>query len=124
MSSQGVWQQAFDFFEGKPVVVEPVDAHLSTDGGLLPIRQFDEMAGLTERFTDALLDRRWGPALKHNYREMTRSRVYGILAGYEDQNDHDALRGDAVFKLIAGRSPEEEITALYQMGLRGESLGM
>ncbi len=32
---------------------------------------------------------------------MTRSRVYGILAGYEDQNDHDALRSDAVFKLIA-----------------------
>jgi hypothetical protein len=38
---------------------------------------------------------------------MTRMRVYGILAGYEDQNDHDALRSDAVFKLIAGRSPED-----------------
>ena len=35
-------------------------------------------------------------------------RVYGILAGYEDQNDHDALRSDAVFKLVAGRSPEDE----------------
>ncbi len=108
MSSQGVWQQAFDFFEGKPVVVEPVDAHLSTDAGLLPIRQFDESVGLTGQFANALLDRRCGPALKHSYREMTRSRGYGILAGYEDQNDHDALRGDAVFKLIAGRSPEDD----------------
>jgi hypothetical protein len=35
---------------------------------------------------------------------MVRSRVYGILAGYEDQNDHDTLRHDPVFKLIAGRS--------------------
>jgi hypothetical protein len=38
---------------------------------------------------------------------MVRSRVYGILAGYEDQNDHDTLRSDPVFKLIADRSPDE-----------------
>ena len=35
---------------------------------------------------------------------MVRSRVFGILAGYEGQNDHDTLRTDPVFKLIAGRS--------------------
>jgi len=88
--------------------VEPVDAHLSTDAGLLPIRQFDESLGLTEQFAGALLDRRCGPAMKHTYLEMTRSRVFGILAGYEDQNDHDALRSDAIFKLVAGRSPEDD----------------
>jgi hypothetical protein len=38
---------------------------------------------------------------------MVRARVYGILAGYEDQNDHDTLRADPVFKLIADRSPED-----------------
>jgi hypothetical protein len=32
----------------------------------------------------------------------------GILAGYEDQNDHDALRSDAVFKLLADRATEDE----------------
>jgi hypothetical protein len=35
---------------------------------------------------------------------MVRSRVYGILAGYEDQNDHDTLRHDPVLKLIASRT--------------------
>jgi len=39
---------------------------------------------------------------------MVRSRVYGILAGYEDQNDHDTLRADPVFKLVADRSPEDD----------------
>ena len=39
---------------------------------------------------------------------MVRSRVYGILAGYEDQNDHDTLRHDPVFKLVAGRSPQDD----------------
>jgi len=107
METQGVWQETFDFFAQMPIVVEPVDAHLSTDAGLLPIRQLDEALGLTEQFAAALIDPRTGNALTHSYLEMTRSRIYGILAGYEDQNDHDALRSDAVFKLIAGRSPKD-----------------
>jgi len=107
MEAQGVWPETFDFFPEKPIVVQPVEAHLSTDAGLLPIRQLDEALGLTEQFAAALIDERTGPAMRHTYLEMTRMRVYGILAGYEDQNDHDALRSDAVFKLIAGRSPED-----------------
>jgi hypothetical protein len=37
---------------------------------------------------------------------MVRSRVYGILAGYEGQNDHDTLRSDTIFKLLADRFPD------------------
>jgi hypothetical protein len=107
METQGAWQETFAFYAPIPIVVELVDAFLSTDAGLLPIRQLDEALGLTEQFAAALIDPRTGNALTHSYLEMTRARVYGILAGYEDQNDHDALRSDAVFKLIAGRSPED-----------------
>jgi hypothetical protein len=46
--------------------------------------------------------------IEQTFLEMTRSRVYGILAGYEDCNDHDALRSDPVFKLIAGRLPTDD----------------
>jgi hypothetical protein len=38
---------------------------------------------------------------------MVRSRVYGILAGYEDQNDRDTRRADPVFKLVADPYPED-----------------
>jgi hypothetical protein len=38
---------------------------------------------------------------------MVRQRIYGILADYEDQNDHDTLRTDPVFKLVADRLPED-----------------
>ena len=38
---------------------------------------------------------------------MVRQRIYGILADYEDQNDHDTLRSDPVFKLIADRLPDD-----------------
>ena len=35
-------------------------------------------------------------------------RVYGILADYADQNDHDVLRSDPIFKLICGRSIDDD----------------
>jgi hypothetical protein len=38
---------------------------------------------------------------------MVRQRIYGILAGYEDQDDHDTLRSDPVFKLLADRLPDD-----------------
>jgi hypothetical protein len=100
------WPHVLDFF-GSLLVIEPSAGQLTGDAGLLPIREFDERFGLTRAFTDALDDPR-GPALtEYTFREMVRSRVYGILAGYEDQNDHDTLRTDPVFKLVAGRSPDD-----------------
>lgn len=96
-------QVTFGFF-GKPVVVEKSGALLSGDAGLIPIRQFDETIGLTARMADALED--CGRRGQHSALQMFRSRVYGILAGYEDQNDHDSLRHDPIFKLIGGRSPD------------------
>ena len=49
-----VWQKSFDFFGSKPIVVEPSAGQLSSDAGLLPIREFDQRIGLTEQFAQAL----------------------------------------------------------------------
>ncbi len=98
----------FDFFEQKPVVVEPQRAQLTSDAGLLPVRQLDEYLGLTAQFAAVLEDRRAPECSSHSFLEMVRMRIYGILAGYADQNDHDVLRYDPLFKLLAGRSPEDQ----------------
>jgi hypothetical protein len=97
---------SFDFFDHKPIVVEPQQAQLTSDAGLLPIRQLDEQLGLTAQFAAALHDPRCQAASSHSFTEMVRMRLYGILADYADQNDHDVLRYDPLFKLLAGRSPE------------------
>ena len=102
MSVPGVWPQVLDFF-GTPLVIEPSAGQLSGDAGLLPIRQFDQCIGLTQAFAQALDDPRDPDLTEHTFLEMVRSRVYGILADYEDQNDHDTLRADPVFKLLAVR---------------------
>lgn len=96
---------ALDFFSRKPVHVEVVQEHLSSDGGLLLFRQWDEELRFTAGFAAQLDDPRREP--EHSMLEMVRSRLFGILAGYEDQNDHDRLRSDALFKLLAGRLPDE-----------------
>ena len=107
MIMQTVWQKSFEFF-GKPVVVQPSEAELTSDAGLLPIREFDQRIGLTEQFAAALTDLRYEPSVTHTLREMVCMRVFGILADYPDQNDHDVLRSDPIFKVVAGRSPQSD----------------
>src|SRR5437588_3200826 len=106
VSIQTAWQGTFDFWDELPIVVEPSQAQLTSDAGLLPLRQFDEHIGLTQQFAQALEDPRSLRCCGHSFLEMVRSRLYGILADYEDQNDHDTLRYDPVFKLIANRAPD------------------
>lgn len=98
----------FDFFEPLPIRIEVSDAPLTSDAGLLPLRQFDERIGLTRQFAAVLDDPRTPYLTEHSFLEMVRMRVFGILAGYEDQNDHDTLRSDPIFKLIANRSPNDD----------------
>ena len=105
MVPHAVEQFAFAFFPRLPVVVEPKEVQLGSDVGILPIRQFDDQIGFTDRFVAALADPRDPTKIDHPFAEMVRQRIYGILAGYEDCNDHDTLRSDPVFKNRASLSP-------------------
>jgi Transposase DDE domain group 1 len=107
LSLHSVPQLSFTFFPSRPIDIELSSAPLSTDAGLLPIRQFDQQIRLTEQFAAALQDRRDPTFVEHSNLSMVRQRIYGILADYEDQNDHDTLRSDPIFKLIADRLPDD-----------------
>ena len=108
MDQQSAFRVSLDFLESKTIVVEPSAAQVSSDAGLLPFRQLDEQIGLTRQFAEALADSRHTGYTDHTFLEMTRMRVYGILADYPDQNDHDVLRSDPIFKLICGRSIHDD----------------
>jgi hypothetical protein len=107
MSLQTVPLLSLDFLSSRPVVLELSTAPLSSDAGLLPIRQFDQQIRLTEQFAAALDDQRDAALARQSLLSMVRQRIYGILADYADQNDHDTLRSDPVFKLIADRLPDD-----------------
>ena len=107
MSLHTARQLVLGFHGARPVVVESSAAQLSSDAGLLVVRQFDERIGMTAQFAAALQDPRHAAFTRHDLLSMVRQRIYGLLADYEDQNDHDELRSDPVFKLIADRLPED-----------------
>ena len=109
MSIQGVLPLGYEFFGRIPLEVEPVEEQVTSDAGLLPLRELDERLGWTASFAKQLHEARVGG--RHSLLEMVRQRVFGIVAGYEDQNDHDTLRDDGLFKLIAGRRPDDDALA-------------
>jgi hypothetical protein len=120
MVTQSAEQLGFDFLSQLPVVVQRHRGQLSSDAGLLPLRQFDERWRYTQRMADCLHDPR--PARGQSLSSMLRQRVFGILAGYEDCNDHDTLRDDPVFKIVAGRLPEDDALASQPTLSRFENL--
>ena len=107
MSLQSVSGLSFEFGGLRPVEIEVSDVSLTSDAGLLPVRQFKERLRFTARFADALVDERDSDSVRHSWLSMVRQRVYGMLAGYEDQNDHDTLRHDPVFQLVCDRVPDD-----------------
>jgi len=79
---------------------------LSSDGGVLLLRAVEKKLGLAQRLSACLKDKRDPDFIKHTVEEMLRLRVLAIAAGHEDANDFDRLRYDPIFKMAAGRSPE------------------
>ena len=120
MSSQGAEQLSFDFVPHLPIVVQPSEGQICSDAGLLPLRQFDHRWKYTDRMARCLRDPK--PDREQSLLSMLRQRVFGILAGYEDCNDHDTLRTDPLFKLLADRLPDGKPLASQPTLSRFENL--
>ncbi|MFX8612694.1 transposase, partial [Acinetobacter baumannii] len=58
---------------------------------------------LVERFAGCFDDARAPSLVEHSVKTLVGQRVIGIALGYEDLNDHDALRHDPVMALLAGK---------------------
>ena len=85
---------------------------LSSDGGLMLLRQVDRRIGLSKAVAAALHDPRNQDMITHDIRDLVAQRLYGLCCGYEDLNDHDVLRRSridgarhsaAVIKLLVTR---------------------
>jgi hypothetical protein len=76
---------------------------LSSDGGLLLLRRADERIGLSRAAAAVLSDRREPTRITHTLRDLLAQRIYGLCCGYEDLNDHDALRDDLLMQTAVGR---------------------
>jgi hypothetical protein len=90
----------------KKVSVAFDGGRLSSDGGVLLLREVERGLGLAPRLAGCLTDRRNASRIDHAIIDMLRLRMFLIAAGYEDADDCDSLRADPVFKMAVGRLPE------------------
>jgi hypothetical protein len=76
---------------------------ITSDAGLLLVREFDERLGLTATLRAAVADGRDRRYVTHDVLTLLRQRVYQIAAGYEDANDAGFLRTDPTLQTVAHR---------------------
>jgi len=91
--------------------VEFRGAKVTTDAGLLAVRELDEALLLTEEAGDLLTDSRTGKNTRHDLAGLLRQSVYARLAGYQDVNDQEALGRDPVMRAVIGRKALERNAA-------------
>ena len=76
---------------------------VSSDAGALLLGKADAAIGLIDRLAQCFVDGRAANLVEHSVRTLIGQRVFGMALGYEDLNDHDCLRHDAVFGALLGK---------------------
>ena len=76
---------------------------VTSDGGLLLLRQVERRLGLLKAVARVLPDPRNPVFVQHTTEQLLRQRVFGWCQGYEDLNDHDQLRDDVAMQTAVGK---------------------
>ena len=76
---------------------------ITSNGGVLLLRQADRLSGLTASVARHLIDARQKGKVEHRFAAMLRQRIFGLALGYEDVNDHGDLRHDIALQTAAER---------------------
>lgn len=99
-------QVSFSFARhfSRSVQADFAGGQISSDGGALLLREADRRLNLLARFSSCFRDARDSRYVLHPLSQMIRQRVYGLVLGYEDLNDHQQLRHDALLGLLAGKA--------------------
>ena len=91
---------------GQPVELSFTSPDLSSQGGLLLLREYERQRGFIRTLCSHIEDTRRPYLARHQYEEMLTQRIFQIASGNEDADDCDQLRGDSILKMCCGRTPE------------------
>lgn len=99
-------QLDFSSFKKRKVQVDFEGGDITSDAGVLLLREVDKKLGMLERAAKLIPDERDQSKVVHSMDSMIRQRVLGIAQGYEDLNDHDRLRDDLAIRAASGRDDQ------------------
>jgi len=98
-------QDLFTFppFKRRQVEINFQGGAITSDGGVLLLRQVDHLLGLSEAVARAMVDPRRQASCVHDSLSLLRQRLYALALGYEDLNDHQSLREDLAIQTAVER---------------------
>jgi hypothetical protein len=102
-------QLAFSFHESTTVVADFKGGLITSDAGLLPLAELDHRLGWTKAIAARLPDHRQPGKVQYDTVTLLRQRLFALIAGYEDANDHTRLRHDPVLKTVTGRRLDDDL---------------
>lgn len=89
--------------KGRRVDVDFSAGRVSSDGGAVLLRQLDLATGFLSRLATSFTGHRDAARVEHSVEEILRQRVFGLVLGYEDLNDHDELSRDPLIASMVGK---------------------
>ena len=92
----------------RKIVADFNGGDITSDAGLLLLRQVEQNIGLIDKFNEAIADPRCPWLIEHDQQTLLAQRIFGIAAGYEDLNDHDTLRNDTLLQACTDRHPTRQ----------------
>jgi hypothetical protein len=108
MKNRTSQQLVFSSICGKKVTGVFDDHRVTSDAGVLALREVEQHTKVMDALTDAIMDSRHPSYVRHEVWEMIAQRVFQIALGYDDANDCDALKGDPALKIAAERHPLDD----------------
>lgn len=97
----------FQGISGKKVEADFTGGVMTSDAGVLVVRELAEKIHLIDLLADAISDERHPGYVRHDVKSLLTQRTVQIACGYEDADDCDALRTDPGFKAACGKLPSE-----------------
>jgi hypothetical protein len=107
-----IQNQAFQFSFNAALKVDFQGSRVTSDGGLILVRELDERLGIGSLADEHLSDTRQGSNKQFPLVDLLRQSIYGRLAGYEDLNDAERVSADPAFRLISSRKIWDRAAAL------------
>jgi hypothetical protein len=107
-----IGNQPFQLSFNPSLKIDFQGSRVTSDGGLIVVRELDERLGFGELIEQHLTDSRRGKNTQFPLADLFRQSVYSRLAGYEDVNDAERLSQDPTFRLIGSEKIWERGAAL------------
>lgn len=99
-------QQSFEFqgLQRRKIITDFSAGFLSTDGGVLLLRETARPMGIFQKLAACFNDSRNQEFIEHPLETLLQQRILGLALGYEDLNDHDQLRHDPLLAAACGQA--------------------